>query len=304
VPHQTVSNMTIATLGKDGVVDIYNGSGSKVDVAADVSGYFTATNAGSGYQALLVNRLLDTRTSGPITGGTTARVMIAGTNSGGIPAPTSGITAAVLNVTAVNPTAAGSVTAFPDGGTRPATPNLNYGTGQTVSNTVIVPVAADGAIELYSSATTDLTADLVGYFSETGFRSRYVPIQPVRTVDTRTGLGETAPAPIPGNTVQGFPIDHGIPPLSTSYSAIVLNATVTDTTRPGALTIFEPTGAPAPSEPNQSWTAGQTVPNLAIAQDSSNLNGPAPESFFNSGTTPVDVIVDVFGYFAFTPAFK
>jgi PKD repeat protein len=302
-PGRTVANMTITTVGQDGYVDIYNGSNGTVDVAADVSGYFTHT-AANGYQALLVDRLLDTRgtTAAPVAGGTAARVTIAGADNGQI--PTTGVTAAVLNVTVANPAATGTVTAFPDGGTVPTTPNLSYSAGQTVSNTVIVPVGPDGMIDLRTSATTDLVADVVGFFSQDGFRSHYVPITAVRAVDTRDGTGETTPAPIPAGTVDGFPLDRLVRPPSTEFATFVLNATVTNTTGPGTLTVFESTGAPPPAEANQSWTAGQTMSNLAFSQTNSNLNGPAPESFYNSGATPVDVIVDVFGYFAFTPAFR
>lgn len=305
-PNRTVASQTITMVGPDGYVDIYNGSNGSVDVSADVSGYFTHT-AANAYQALPVTRLLDTRngtggTTAPVAGGTAARVTIEGVLASGIPIPTTGVTAAVLNVTVANPVAAGTVTAFPDGGTLPATPNLSYPAGQTVSNTVILPVGADGAIDLRTSATTDLVADVVGFFSQDGFRSHYVPITAVRAVDTRNGTGETTAAPIPGGTIDGFRLDTLVRPRSTEFAAFVLNTTVTDTTGPGTLTVFQPTGAPPPAAADQSWTAGQTVSHSAFTAAGSNLNGLPPQSFFNSGATPVDVVVDVFGYFGFTLA--
>jgi hypothetical protein len=158
-------------------------------------------------------------------------------------------------------------------------------------------------VTLRTSATTDLVADVVGYFNQDGFRSHYVPITAVRAVDTRNGTGETTAAPIPAGTVDGFPLDTLVRPRSTHFAAFVLDTTVTNTTGPGTLTVFQPTGAPPPAAADQSWTAGQTVSHSAFSQAGSNLNGIPPQSFYNSGATPVDVVVDVFGYFAFTPAF-
>ena len=38
---ETVPNLVIATVGSDGKVDFYNGSGGTVQVLADVSGWFS-----------------------------------------------------------------------------------------------------------------------------------------------------------------------------------------------------------------------------------------------------------------------
>jgi hypothetical protein len=80
-----------------------------------------------------------------------------------------------------------------------------------------------------------------------------------------------------------------------------MNATATSTTGPGFLTVFYPgLGTTPPNTSNLNWTAGQTVPNMVIAQVLNGLNGVAPENFFASSTT--DVIADVSGYFAATYA--
>ena len=87
---------------------------------------------------------------------------------GGVPA--SGVSAVVLNVTVTQPKAAGFITVYPDGATRPLASNLNFVAGQTVPNLVVAPVGADGKVDLYngSSGTTQLVADVSGYFSGAG----------------------------------------------------------------------------------------------------------------------------------------
>ena len=84
---------------------------------------------------------------------------------GGVPA--SGVSAVVLNVTVTQPKAAGYITVYPDGATRPLASNLNFVAGQTVPNLVVAPVGADGKVDLYngSSGTVELVADVSGYFS-------------------------------------------------------------------------------------------------------------------------------------------
>ena len=54
---------------------------------------------------------------------------------------------------------------WPSGGTRQQTSNLNFQAGQNIPNLVIVPVGADGKIQLYngSPGTVQLIADVTGY---------------------------------------------------------------------------------------------------------------------------------------------
>jgi hypothetical protein len=132
---------------------------------ADVVGYSRSgdpTTAGA-YGSVTPARLLDTRDSGgPVAAGGTASVSVAG--RGGVPA--SGVTAVALNVTAVSPTTSGFVTAYAGGTSRPATSNINVAAKQVVANLVIVPVGANGTVTLYASASTNLVADVAGYYTQ------------------------------------------------------------------------------------------------------------------------------------------
>jgi hypothetical protein len=77
-----------------------------------------------------------------------------------------GESALVLNVTVINPKSGGYITAYPSTAPRPTASNLDFSAGQTVPNMVMVS-AGNGTVDLFnaSAGTTDLIADLFGYFS-------------------------------------------------------------------------------------------------------------------------------------------
>jgi hypothetical protein len=108
---------------------------------------------------------MDTRTNLGATGPVPAlgSISLQVTGKGGVPA--TGVSAVIVNVTAVNPTSAGYITVWPSGATRTTTSNLNFQTGQNIPNLVVVPVGADGKIQLFngSPGTVNLLADITGY---------------------------------------------------------------------------------------------------------------------------------------------
>ena len=111
-------------------------SGQPVAVrsAASATQLSPATN---GLNPVRSVRLLDTRSgvgwSGPVPAHGTVRLVVAG--RGGLPA--SGIGAVVINVTVTEPRAAGYLTVFADGASRPGTSNVNFSVSQTIANLVI-----------------------------------------------------------------------------------------------------------------------------------------------------------------------
>ncbi|MGZ4679460.1 MAG: DUF1501 domain-containing protein, partial [Ilumatobacteraceae bacterium] len=102
VPGQTVPNMVLARVGSNGMVSIFNNTGS-TDVVVDVLGCFHADASGR-YVALGPRRVLDTREGlgAPLAlvGQTPLQVMLAG--KAGV--PSNGVSGVMLNVTAVAPT--------------------------------------------------------------------------------------------------------------------------------------------------------------------------------------------------------
>ena len=74
---------------------------------------------------------------------------------GGVPG--TGVSAVALNVTGTNAMGAGFVTAWPDGQGRPDASILNLaGVGDVAPNLVIVPLGANGMIDLFSERGADL----------------------------------------------------------------------------------------------------------------------------------------------------
>jgi alpha-tubulin suppressor-like RCC1 family protein len=122
----------------------------------------------AGYTPLNPARLLDTRVDGvtidglfhtgtKLAGGQEIALQVTG--RGGVP---SDATSVVLNVTVTDPEAAGYITAYPCGTPRPNASNLNYTTGQTIPNNVIVKIGVNGTICLFTQQTTNLIADING----------------------------------------------------------------------------------------------------------------------------------------------
>jgi hypothetical protein len=124
-----------------------------------------ASAAGAVYVPLGPVRVMDTRygigvAKAPVGPGKTISLQVTGVDG----VPSSGVTAVVLNVTAVGPTASSFVTVYPDGQARPGTSNLDFAKGQTIPNLVVVPVDADGKVDFYNEAgSVNLIADLAGY---------------------------------------------------------------------------------------------------------------------------------------------
>ncbi|MBX3712713.1 MAG: hypothetical protein KF800_12190 [Lysobacter sp.] len=77
--------------------------------------------------------------------------------------------AAALNITVVNPNAAGYITAFPYLASQPTAATINYAAGDIRNGLAIVRLdqsAAAYEFSVYSFAQTHLVADIVGYFRE------------------------------------------------------------------------------------------------------------------------------------------
>lgn len=118
------------------------------------------------------------------------------------------------------------------------------------------------------------------------FGGQFHPLAPARIYDTRNGAGALGPSSSRIVQVTG---QGGVPEGAT---AVVLNATVTDTTAASYLTVY-PSGGTPPTASNLNWTKGETVPNLVEVGLSTN----GQVSLFNAaGST--DVILDVSGYVA------
>ncbi len=186
---QTVANSTIATLNPSGEVCVF--AQAATDVIVDVTGWL-GSNGASRLTQIGPLRVADTRSG---LGG--ARRLAAGATAvfdlrDMMP---SGSTAVAVNLTAVEPSAGGFLTAYPCDVDRPETSSLNFGAGETRPNNAIVAVSQGGLLCVYAQVSTDIIVDLAGALGVSGLS--YVPTDPERLVDTRQRV------PVgPGGTVR------------------------------------------------------------------------------------------------------
>jgi hypothetical protein len=237
------------------------------------------------YHPLTPTRILDTRGGTPLGGNATMDVAVGGTD--GVPLAA---TAAVINVTVTNTTAASYLTVYPKGQSRPLASNLNWTAGKTVPNLVEIALGTGGMVTVYNAfGNTDIVFDVNGYVSAPASGcppdGLYRSLVPSRILDTRTT------AQVPGNSsidVQVTGAD-GVP--ASGVEAVTLNLTETNATASSYITAY-PTGSSRPLASNVNFVAGQTVPNRVIVKLGSGGKITLYNAFGN-----VDLIADVNGWF-------
>lgn len=303
VKGQTVANLVTVKVGGAGKVTLTaGGHPGTTQIVADIAGYYLNNGGGTAngtFTPVTPTRLLDTRTTSPAPGRqsktpvkVTGRKLVDGSS---LPAIGS-IGAAVINLTAVHPTAAGSLTAY-DYADKTTTPpnasNLNFAPGQVVPNLATVPVdPTTGQIGILNGSTgkTDLLADIAGYYSsgKPTATGTFVSISPNRILDTRYNVGANKPA---ANSAIALQITGhaGVPPTAT---AVVLNVTATDTAAAGDVTAF-PSDRSAPLASNINFVKGETVANLVMVP----IGADGKIILNNQSVGSIDLIGDVAGYF-------
>ncbi|MEV0805684.1 right-handed parallel beta-helix repeat-containing protein [Micromonospora sp. NPDC050200] len=291
VAKETVPNLVTVPMS-NGKIRIRNTGSGTVHLVADLQGFYG--RQGSGLKPLAPTRVLDTRTGAgtPIAANSQLRLDL----SGRLPADA---TAVVLNVTVTRPTANGVLTVYPDGSPVPVASSLNFVTGQTIPNLVMVPVTAGRVlIRNASSGTTHVVADLAGYFGSatSGADQLFVPVGPYRVADTRNGYGwENRPQVAPlsayekARFVAAFQGQCAICPRPT---AAVLNLTVTAPTAAGVLTGY-PAREQPPTASNVNFVAGETASNAALVK--ADYTGRIEVLNNSKGST--GTVVDQSGYF-------
>jgi hypothetical protein len=294
VSGKTIPNLVTVQVGSGGAITIFNAFGS-TDVVVDLEGYFAAPSGTAGGEvALTPARITDTRAASgfPNAGGTLAagaNITVQVTGAGGV--PTSGVSAAILNVTVTNTTAGSFLTIWPTNASRPTASNLNWTAGVTIPNRVIVPVSSLGQVSIYNAAgSADVVVDISGYFTDSTASGKFfTSVSPQRIADTRSALGCPATLPAVGTCTLSL---TGIPGLPSTASAVILNVTVTNTTAGSFLTVY-PSTASLPTASDLNWMGGQTIPNLVVAT----LGTTGAITFYNSAGS-VDVVVDLAGWFS------
>jgi len=297
-PGQIVSNLVVVPVGSDGKIRLANGSDrGSVQLVGDVTGYYFAGQpaAAGTFQALSLRRVLDTRTglgaAGPLPGQASTAVKMSGV--GGIPA--TGVSAVVVNMTVTAPAAGGYIAASASGSTPQGISHVNFVSGQTVANLVVVPLGGDGKISVFnkSGGPTQLVADVVGYYlsGSAAAAGTFRVVPATRLLDTRSGLGAVA-APLPAGASMSFTVSGkgGVP--SSGAAVVMLNITIVESAAQGYLTVY-PDGGSKPTGSNLAFATRQTVANLVAVPVG--LGGRVRISNTSGGA--VNLLADVAGVY-------
>lgn len=289
-------NFAIVPVGQGGKISLYLDVGG--DVIVDVLGYFqtgAATSTDGRFVSIAPERWMDSRNNGLLPAGMGTPTMIAAgamATMVRLPStvvPTGGVKALVVNVTADGANEAGFMIAIPDGGNAAGAQHstVNYAANSAAANTAIVPAGPGGAVAVYTTASTHIIVDVVGYITDgtatnttTGL---FQVITPYRAFDTRhaplTPFAPTEARTIALNTAPG---------VATNASAVSSNLTVVDPAASGFLTVY-PLVEPATS--NLNFGPGQTVANGALLRLSP--TGAVVARMNQAG----HVLIDINGFF-------
>ena len=241
------------------------------------------------------SRLFDTRVGSPqgsivvdkttYGGSKELRVKVSGMSG----LPEYGIGAATINLTVTDPDDTGYITVYPCG-TRPLASNMNYVFDQTVSTSVTTAVSPTGEICVYSSAQTNLIADINSWSAP---NAGYAPLTPQRLVDTRARSPQGAITVVKKKygtdselrvKVAGA---AGLP--GARMSSVSLNVTVTEPETEGFITVYPCGTRPLASHLN--FVADQTI----SASVTSPVSADGEICIYSS--SPTNLIADTFGWF-------
>ncbi len=290
---EVVANSVSTRMAANGKICIYTSAAT--DLLVDVTGILRGLTP-----LAEPARVLDTRTPfgetadglhqgvGRLAAGSTYELPVAG-RVGVDP----GAATVVLNVASLLPSTNGFITVFPCGEARPNASNLNFVVGDQIANQMLARVGVDGKVCIYTSADTNVIADVSGYFA--GVVELMQLPTPSRMLDTRSPGGTTVDHQhqavgrvAAGSTYElqitgriGIPVDT---------EAVVLNVTAVQPSARGFLTVYA-CGDPLPNASNLNFLRGDVIPNMVLVS----VGTGGKVCVFSSAAT--DLIVDISGYF-------
>lgn len=204
--------------------------------------------------------------------------------------------AVMLNIVAVNPLAAGFLTAYPCEGDPPLAASVNYKAGDVLPNAVFVQTSPTGEVCIFSLADTDIVVDVTGYVPADGTT---VGVRPARYLETRPGEDtfdgafETATRVPADDFVRVKIADRGVVPEG--VRTVLLNVATVGGASAGFATAY-PCGV-LPLTANINYGPGGVTSNAVTAQ----LTFDGDLCVYSSAE--VDIVLDVYGYIdgAFSP---
>lgn len=290
---EAVPNLVTVKLGTLRNVCIF--STATTHVLADLAGTFES-GAGSTATALTPNRILNTRAGvgaplGKVAGGSSLTLQVTGTP--GIPA--AGVSAVTMNVTVTGATSAGYVTVWPCDQTQPDASNLNFAKDQDIPNLVTVKLSESGTVCLFTTATTDLLADVSTWYSPEALAG-FVSLAPKRILDTRNALGVSGRERLAAQSTEPLVLQvagvEGVP--SSGAVSVTMNVTAVDPQSGGYLTVW-PCDEARPDASNLNFARGDNTPNQVVVK----LSAAGTVCIWSFAET--HVLADVAGYSTAAP---
>ncbi|MDP4332423.1 DUF2599 domain-containing protein [Curtobacterium sp. A7_M15] len=163
-PSETTSVQAQVPLSAAGKITIANSS-TTTNLLVDLQGYFTAAGKGGAVFTPSYGRAYDSRATGntALAKNETRSIQIAGT--AGVPVMGSGITAVTLTLIVAHGGSAGYADVYADGKTDPGITAVNFQPNEIQTNTITVPLGANGKIALRNAAeATNYVVDVQGWY--------------------------------------------------------------------------------------------------------------------------------------------
>ena len=291
-------NLVTVRLGAGGAVDVL--SNRAADVIVDLAGVYVPSRDGRATQGRFrrvapARRVVDTRTT-PGTPGPGSVVRVDLTALVGARVIDADAQAVSINLTCARPAASGYLTASPFGRPRPTTSSLNVVRGQNRAIGAMVTLGrdADGRIgfevflERGGHVLVDVTGFTTGPSAASSTTGLFVPVDPVRLMDTRAGTPAGRKRLWPGWT-RAFQLPEAYRSVA---GTAVMNLTVARAMGPGFFTVNAAqtrVGTPTTSSLNVA-AAGENTANHVVSQ----VSNAGLECYSQSGG---DLIVDLVGYY-------
>ena len=246
-------------------------------------------------------RLVDTRLTSPIQGGTSQSFLVP--FLGGCNIPTNAASYS-LNITVVPRGPLGYLTIWPTGEAQPDVSTLNSLDGRVKANAAIVPAGDQGAVSVYVTQTADVILDINGYFATSSLSRpaantlQFYPLTPCRVVDTRTGSQQPqglGPPSMSDREARELPIltSPCFQNLPQQPQAFSFNVTVVPVQEHplNYLTVW-------PSDQQQPFVSTLNNPTATVVANGAMVPAAANGDLSVFAYDRTDVIMDVNGYFA------
>ncbi len=293
-PGDSVSNTDLVALHADGTLHVV--SNAAVNLIIDVQGYFTdgSATAPGGFVAVDQTRIVDTRSGTNVPPAQVANggaITITAAGVAGVPSDASAV---YVNIAILGQTANGYLRTYAAGAAVPTTGALGFD-DSTQTMSVAVPLSSDGAFTILVGAggPVDLLVDIQGYFTPGDTAGVFTPAA-VHLLDTRAAPVRT----IAGNGLLSVPVAGvgGLPAVG--LGAVALNLrTVQPSAGPNASGFLRvwPGDQPEPTTSSLNYTTANIYrTDLAIVP----LAADGSITIRNGGPDPIDVVIDVEGWFS------